>query len=272
MRTMFHYAEMGIIAPKPRFAPFRRMLAHRILKQKSLTALLTIDPTLAEFAARQGNPLFRKIQYVPDPTIQHDALPSKAEARARLNVPRGARVILLYGSITVRKGASLLVEAAAAAECSHEIYVILAGEYFGPEEFLTSEAIQSLKAQGRIQIFNNFVDEEHERLLLAAADCMWGGYIDFYGVSGVMALAGRHAIPMLASEYGLVGYFMKKYSLGVIIDPLSKSSIVTALNRLAAEPEFFIRAGKNGVPAYQRHEWIELQRLVTDAAKRSWTR
>jgi glycosyltransferase involved in cell wall biosynthesis len=272
MRTMFHYASMGVIAPKQRFAAIRRILAYRILRQKSLSALLTIDPTLAEFAARESNPLLRKIHYIPDPATHHSALPSKAEARLRLSIPAGARVVLLYGAITVRKGALLLVEAAAAAECSHEIHVILAGRYFGPEKFLTSEAVRLLEAQGRIHILNGFVDEEHERLLLAAADCIWGGYIDFYGASGVMALAGRHAVPVLASEYGLVGYLTKKYALGVIFDPRSKSSIVTALNRLAAEPEFFIRAGKNSVSVYQSHNPNELQRLVTELAKQSWTR
>jgi hypothetical protein len=269
MRTMFHYPTMGVAAPKQSFTMIRRLLIHRILKQKSTAAILTTDPTLAEFAEKRREPWFGKIRYVPDPVSDHHALPSKEAARHRLNIPTQARVVLLYGEIGVRKGASLLVEAAAAPACSQQILVLLAGRYWGPKELLNSQAWQSLAAQGRIHAVNSLIDDELEQLLLAAADCMWIGYTDFYGVSGVMALAGRYAIPVLASEYGLVGHFARKYQLGAIIDPWNQSSIVAALNRLVNEPEFFERAGRNGVPVYQHHTPIALQRVVTDIVERS---
>jgi glycosyltransferase involved in cell wall biosynthesis len=270
MRTMFHYRDMGVIAPAQSFAGIRRRLAYRILRQHSTSAVLTIDPTLAEFAAGQSDPLLRKIRYVPDPATRHEQLPSKSQARQRLGIADNARVVLLYGAVSERKGVSLLVQAAAAPACSDRIHVLIAGKYWGMDALQDSDAWRQLQAQRRVHAINGFVDDEQERLILAAADCMWVGYIDFYGVSSVMALAGRHAIPVLASSHGLVGHFTRKHELGAIVEPHDQSSIVAALNRLVNEPEFFQRAGSNGVAAYQHHSALELQRLVAETVTGTW--
>jgi glycosyltransferase involved in cell wall biosynthesis len=271
MRTMFHFPSVGVSAPKQSFTIFRRWLVDRILRQKSLAALLTIDSTLSEFSMQQRHPRFRKIQYVPDPVLQYySALPTKAEARQRLGIPSNARVVLLYGAIDSRKGAASLVKAAASPDCSNQIHVVLAGTNWMPAEFRTSQPFQSLLTQHRIHCFDGYIDNEHEQLLLASADCMWVGYIDFYGVSGVMALAGRHAVPVIASEDGLVGYFTRKHKLGATIEPRNQASIVTALNRLVTEPEFYVSAGRNGIAAFNHHTPAELQQTVTNVAERSW--
>jgi glycosyltransferase involved in cell wall biosynthesis len=272
MRTMFHYDAMGVRAPKQRFTAFRRWLTYRMLRQRCTVALLTIDPTLAEFASKQRDSLFQKIRYVPDPAPQHSDVLSKQEAREKLGIARDARLVLVYGEISARKGIFSLVEAAAAPECSREVHVLFAGRIRNPEELTKSAAWQSLAAQRRVHALNGFVDDEQERLLMAAADCMWVGYIDFYGVSSVMALAGRHAMPVLASNYGLVGHLAKTHHLGLLIEPQNQLSIVTALNQLVNEPDFFIRAGRNGVAVYQHHAPIELQRQVIDAIKQCWAR
>ena len=114
-----------------------------------------------------------------------------------------------------------------------------------------------------------FVDDERERTVLAASDCMWVGYTDFYQMSGVMVLSGRHAIPVIATASGLIGYWTKKHNLGVVIDVSSRSSVVGALIQLVREPEIFARMGKNGINVFSQHNPAELQRLVTEKAMQS---
>jgi glycosyltransferase involved in cell wall biosynthesis len=270
MRTMFHYRAMGVRAPQQRFIQVRRWLTYRMLRQKSMAALLTIDPTLAEFAAGHDDGPLRKIQYVPDPAPWHDDLIPREQARQKLNIPAEARVVLVYGDISERKGILSLLEAAAAADCSRSIHLLFAGKFRVSEAAMKGAAWQALLAQRRMHAFDGFVDEQLERLLIAAADCMWVGYIDFYGVSSVMALAGRHAMPVLASDYGLVGHLATKHGLGAVILPRQIASIVSALNRLVSDPEFFIRAGRNGVAAFEGHSPAEMQQRVVGAIQRSW--
>jgi hypothetical protein len=83
-------------------------------------------------------------------------------------------------------------------------------------------------------------------------------------MSGVMVLSGRHGVPVLASREGLIGYLAKKHEIGVTIEPRDRLSVVNALNRLAEERDFFRLAGKKGISVFERHDPIELQRLVTE--------
>jgi len=270
MRTMLHYRAMGVLAPEQRFAALRRWILRRTLKQRKMAALLTIDPTLKEFSQRQRESWYRKIHYVPDPVVHHHSrLPPQADARQRLGLPSGACIVLLYGEMTARKGASQLIGAAASPLCSQQVHVVLAGRNRMPEEFQRSETYKTLVAQQRLHTFDGFIDDAHEQLLLASADCMWAAYLDFYGFSGVMALAGRHAVPVLASVYGLIGYLTGKYRLGVAVDPLDQAAVVSALNRLVQEPDYFTRAGQNGLAAFAHYSPTDYQRLVTDMALRS---
>jgi glycosyltransferase involved in cell wall biosynthesis len=271
MRTRFHYSEMGLIAPRQRLVTMQRLFFYRVLKQKSMTALFTIDPTLAEFAEKRRGPLLRKVEYLPDPTARHPILPSKTEARQQLAIPPDARVILLYGELSVRKGILSLLQALTDGECSRQVHVLMAGRFLEPDPVIRSEAYQNLIAEGRIHVIQGYLDDGQERQVLAAADCSWVGYIGFYGMSGMMALSGSHGVPVLGSPEGLIGYLTRKYEIGVVIDPRNRQSVVNALNRLVTEPQFFLCAGKNAVLAFQKHAFPELQRIVTEKVLQSWS-
>jgi glycosyltransferase involved in cell wall biosynthesis len=264
MRTMFHYSAMGVIAPRQRFGRVRRSLLYKILRQKSLDSVLTIDPTLAAFAKTQSYSFMRKVEYLPDPATYHPVLLGKIEARLQLGVPPEAALILLFGEISARKGAVLLLEAAADPLCLPGVHVMLAGRCKERAQIFENAAFHRLKADGRLHTIDGYVRGADEQRVLAAADCMWVGYTGFYGMSGVMVLSGRHGIPVLASREGLIGYLAKKLELGVIIEPRNRLSVVNALNRLAEEPEFFRQAGKNGISVFEKHDPTELQRLVTE--------
>lgn len=264
MRTMFHYSEMGVIAGPQRFAVFRRWLVERILKQNSMISLLTIDPTLAEFANRQNEEFMHKITYLPDPAFRHSDLPTKTEARSRLGVPPDVPLIVLFGEISARKGLASLLGAAADPACSPHLHVMLAGRCKDRTELLDNPAFRRLLAQGQLHTIEGYVTGAEERQLLAAADCMWLGYMDFYGMSGVMVLSGRHGVPVLGSREGMIGYLVEKHGLGVIIEPRDHTSVVGALNRLVHDRAGFEQFGKNGIRAFERHDVAEFQRIVTE--------
>lgn len=272
MRTMFHYEDMAVIAPRQKFTAMRRFLFYRVLKQKNMIAVLTIDPTLADFAGKAGLPLLRKVEYLPDPAAYHKVLPSKAEARQQLAIPPEARIVLLYGVLSPRKGILLLLQALADSACSRQVHVLLAGRYQDADGVLKSEAFRSLSAEARIHAVHGYLGDDQERQILAAADCTWLGYTDFYGTSGIMVLSESHGIPVLATPEGLIGYFARKYEIGAVIEPHKRESVVAALNRLVTEPEFFSRAGKTGASVFQKHYFPEFQRIVTEKAMQSWSR
>ncbi len=269
MRTMFHFGEMGIRAPQQRLSGVRRYLFERILRQSSMTAVLTIDPTLATFAARQRAPHYKRIEYLPDPALRHAHLPSKLDARRGLDISLSARVILLYGEIAARKGVFNLLDAAADPACDDQLHVLLAGRHENSHLMLKSPAYLSLAAQGRIHRLEGFVDDEGERTVLAAADCMWVGYQNFYLMSGIMVLAGRHGLPVIATAGGLIGYWTQQHDLGVVVDVDSRATIVAALNHLTRHPQDFESMGRHGISAFSEHEPAAMQKLVIEQFMRS---
>ena len=141
---------------------------------------------------------------------------------------------------------------------------MLAGRWREPAELLENPAFGHLKEAGRLHTIDRYLLDEEERLVLSAANCMWLGYTDFYGMSGVMVLSGRHGVPVLASREGLIGHLAEKHQIGVIIEPRNKLSVISALNRLAIGDDFFRQAGNRGRSVFERHDPAELQRLVTE--------
>ena len=262
MRTMFHFGAMQVTAPPLKFSRLRRYLFDRVLRQKSLAAMLSIDPTLAAFAKRQSDPSYKKIEYLPDPAARHEALPSRQAARTQLGIPSDARVVLLYGEIAARKGVFALLDAAADEACSRQLHVLLAGRYERADLMLEQPAYRTLMEQHRLHRVEGFVDDAGERTVLAATDCMWVGYTDFYLMSGVMVLAGRHSLPVIASREGLIGYWTRERDTGIAVNTRERSSVIAALNRVVREPEQLARMGRNGVNAFSEHEPAVLAQLV----------
>ena len=262
MRTMFHFDAMRVTAPPLKARPLRRYLFVRALGQRSLAAMLTIDHTLSEFAKRQSDPSYKKIEYLPDPATRHDVLPTRRDARTQLGIPLDARVILLYGEIAARKGVFALLEAAADAACNRQLHVLLAGRYERAATMLEHPAYRILLDQHRLHRIDGFVDDAGERAVLAAADCMWVGYTDFYLMSGVMVLAGRHGVPVIASRDGLIGYWTRERDIGIAVDTGERASVIAALNQLVQEPERLARMGQNGIIVFAEHEPSVLAQMV----------
>lgn len=262
MRTMFHFDAMRVIAPPLRFSRLRRYLFDRLLHQRSLAAMLTIDPTFAQFARRQHDPGYGKIEYLPDPAARHRGMPSQEEARKLLGIAPDARVVLLYGEIAARKGVFALLEAAADEACSRHLHVLLAGRCEQANLVLDHPAYGKLMAQHRLHRVDGFLDDSSERNVLAASDCMWVGYTNFYLMSGVMVLAGRHGIPVIATRDGLIGHWTRERDIGIAVDVGERMSVIGALNQLVLEPQQLSRMGQNGLGVFAEHEPAVLAQLV----------
>jgi hypothetical protein len=244
MRPAFHVGSMSeIIAPRRRDDWARTRLYRRLLRNASLHKLLTIDPAMIDFASsafssREKN----RLAYLPDPSPAYD-LPARTASRMELGIPDEARLVLLYGSLTARKGVSQLIRAASAPACPVNIHILLAGRQDEDvKQLLQQRAPQALIASGRLHVLQQYLDDHLERTALSAADFMWLGYSKFYGMSSVLVLAVRHGLPCIFSREGIVGYLGRKFELGPEIDPDNMETVVRALAALAGEPQQYHRS------------------------------
>lgn len=265
MRTSFHHRTMGVKAPDERIANTVKSLLFRgAVRVPGMRALLSIDPTLAQWTMQTLGERAATVRYLADPFP--DARAGDPErARARLGLSKG-RHLLVYGSITDRKGIRELV--AALARMNDAPTLVVAGEQDSDaHEFLYAEAPRLTPAP---VLLDQFVTNEMELDLFSACDAVWLGYKGHYGMSGVLVQAYRFEKPVIATADGLIGWFCGSGELGPVIDDLSPEAIAGAIRQVFAGRDTRARAAASsaaGSPA-NGHERL-LERNTLEQFKRT---
>ncbi|SIT42894.1 Glycosyl transferase group 1 [Paraburkholderia ribeironis] len=225
MRSTFHHHEVGIKAPdRPFVNALKAQLFKRAIRTAGLRTLLTIDPTLPEWAARHASKRSAAVGYVADPFPDEHA-ENPVLARQRLGLAPDARYLLVYGAITERKGIYELVDALTRLE--HAPTLIVAGEQDAGTRHFMRHHVRSLKPAPLV--LDAFISTDLERDLFSACDAVWLGYKGHYGMSGVLVQAYRFGKPVIATEDGLIGWFSRRCELGPILGDLSCASIGNAI-------------------------------------------
>ncbi|MFL9897491.1 glycosyltransferase [Paraburkholderia fungorum] len=225
MRSTFHHHKVGIKAPdRPIVNAIKAQLFKRAIRSPGLRTLLTIDPTLPEWSARNASKTSAAVAYVADP-FPDERAENPVLARERLGLDPDQRYLLVYGAISERKGIYELVHALTRLE--HAPTLIVAGEQDAGTRHFMRNHVRSLTPAPLI--LDSFIANDVERDLFSACDAVWLGYKGHYGMSGVLVQAYRFGKPVIATEDGLIGWFSRRCELGPILSDLSSASIGRAI-------------------------------------------
>lgn len=211
----------------------KKILIWRLLGEECMHTLLFIDPIVHREFTDSWSSRFRGVEYVCDfgNSVKRISREGAAEA---LGVPKSKKYILVYGSLTARKGVINLVKALDRAKLDN-LCLILAGQ---PDKeissFLeTNTAVNRLRLSGRIETRLQFQSREQEAQLFSVASAVWLGYVgSFDGSSGVLHLSVSAGIPLLAMDRGVIGELVQEYQLGTTVIPENQSSIVSGLQEI----------------------------------------
>jgi len=253
MRPAFHYKVMGIIGPCSLLLMPKKLLFFRLLAQKKLRSLFTIDPSLFEYLKTGSSSSGQKAHYLRDPAEFKDNI-EKDVARRLLCLPKDAIVLLVYGTINYRKGVDVLLSAAAHPNFPANVHIVLAGQQ-GPkaERLLRSNLGERLMSSGRLHEINKYLADEEESMVFKAADIAWLVHRKHYTMSGTLVQAGKIGLPVVACEEGLIGWFAKKYDLGVLLYGLDERSVIDAIWRLVQDKEKFVKHGNAARKCFAQH-------------------
>jgi glycosyltransferase involved in cell wall biosynthesis len=228
MRSTFHHHKVGIKShDRPVVNAIKALLFKRATRTAGLRTLLTIDPTLPEWSARNLSKASAAVAYVADP-FPDDRAENPVLARERLGLDPSARYLLVYGAISERKGIYELVHALTRME--HAPTLIVAGEQDAGTRHFMRNHVRSLNPAPLV--LDSFIANEVERDLFSACDAVWLGYKGHYGMSGVLVQAYRFGKPVIATEDGLIGWFSRRCELGPILSDLSSASIGNAVTEI----------------------------------------
>ena len=234
MRPSFHYRSMGVLAPRPTLGGVKKVLFFRILHNRYLRKLLTIDEPLARYLADKWR-VSGKATFFPEPA-EFGELPARSEAKRKFGMAPERKLILLYGAVMTRKGVIELLRALAAPGFSPAVDVLLAGKVAaGIREMLAESWVRALCDAGRLKVIDRFIEPAEEPVLFAAADIVWVGYRGHYSSSGILVQAANAGRPLLACEEGVLGWQTQRHGLGRTVNPADTAEVAAAVDVLLGE-------------------------------------
>jgi glycosyltransferase involved in cell wall biosynthesis len=185
-----------------------------------------------EFLHDEIKPLLgAHIQVIPYAVDDSEVLPSREEARRRLDLPLTEKIVLFFGTHrrekdyhTALKGCRTLPQPPLALFVGK---VISAND---PRQVVADCGYPNAR------IVNDFVPEEMAKYYFAAADAVVLPYeANFSRGSGVLIECCRHLRPMIASATPYFSAFLTRYPCGVSYVPGDSASFADAAGRLLAD-------------------------------------
>jgi glycosyltransferase involved in cell wall biosynthesis len=248
----FHREPLDL-GPRSRSDHLYKTLFKRLLRLPELKCVTVIDELFQEYCIHARLPHADKIRAVPD-VGELASLDHASSARRDFGIPDTAFVLLLYGSLSKRKGVAELLRAIESIH-SDDVVALIAGRADAEIEALVdTPRYQAMKDQGRLFVQLRFHDDIEEARLFAAADVVWLGYVGgAYGSSGVLFQAGSAGLPVISMELGLIGFTVREHDAGFAVDPRDTARVASAIKRLRDDPELRTRLGRNGYRLSQRH-------------------
>lgn len=232
MTPKHHRYETGL-AGRSRADFLYDRLFRRLLQFRSIEKVLVIDEIFYKFALDRYGRIGDKLAFAPD---FGNVCPRKtrSHARRRLGIANDEIVLLVYGSLNLRKGIRELLSALKFIDPSSKLTVLLAGrETAYVKRILEMPEFSTLKRKRRVVTRLKFHTLEDEGEVFSASDAVWVAYVgNFFGSSGVFHQAIGFGLPVIASYAGLVGRLVERYQLGLTIDPEVPKEVLEALGRL----------------------------------------
>ena len=228
--------------PLSKFEWAKEWLFYKFLKDKSLHAVFTTNLPFFNYMKDKSN----KFELISDPVPLLTNILEKSVAKQKLNIDTNRKLILIYGSISFRKGLIQLCNALSMPEFPNIVDVLVAGKFEKEcSEFINKVSIQEKIHKKRLIIYDRFIDEDEEAVLFSASDIIWTGYIRHYGPSGVLIQAYHAKTPVIASKWGQVGKTTNKYNLGISVEVNDPIEVIEAV-KILINKEFKVSKDVDG--------------------------
>ena len=139
-----------------------------------------------------------------------------------MNIDSSLNYILFFGFIRNYKGLDLLLEAFSNSEAATKnIRLIIAGEYYGEEEYYT-QLIEQFNLRDKIILATNYISDAEVKYYFSAADVVVQPY-KTATQSGISQIAYHFEKPMIVTNVGGLPEIVPDGISGLIAEVNSKS-------------------------------------------------
>lgn len=238
-RPSFHYGALDSAPARgDRVKAASKQLSIRVaLRNPHLQTLFSLDPfATTQLAAWAGN---TECVFLPEPLWIPESAPTSS--RITDGLEDGRRRLVLFGSLDKRKGLCVVLDALEGLSTTHQrkLALLLAGRLADSERRELRERIASFEQRSEVKLVlsDQHIPEEEVQALLRSCDLVLVTYVRHVGSSGVLVRAAAAGVPVLASNYGVVGAQVRRHRLGLAIDSTSASDIRDALAAWVDTPD-----------------------------------
>ena len=159
---------------------------------------------------------------------------SQEKCRQILGIEKGHYVILVYGYLRENKALNELFSAINSIDHKNKITMLLVGKRDNEtRDFINNRIKTNTNLKNIIINIDKYADDFFEKIVFKASDLTWTGYKKtFNGSSGVFFLSSLNKRPVITSNHGVIGWYSKKFKIGVSTDLDNKNQLVKILNEL----------------------------------------
>ena len=226
-----------------------------LLNSKRCEAVAVLDPGIIENLKKIAprKPFF----YLPDIIAADYPDKSFPEYKEILGKAAGRKIILLIGAIDHRKGLIKLLQAAKLTDATRYFFVIAGkiseGSFSREELSLLAELSKDVK--NAFFYSRKIVSEAEFNAFISLCDILFAAYTNFPYSSNMIGKAVFFNKPIVVSEGYLMHEIVKKYRLGIAVNPEKIEELPLAFEKLAAASE-----NVQGKKDYKEdHSWLRFR-------------
>jgi glycosyltransferase involved in cell wall biosynthesis len=230
-RPSLHYAALGMTLTRKEkiVSAGKRLVLLAVFRNPHLRTVFSLDPLAVPRLAKLAR--HTECVFLPEPLwVPPAGAPVPEVVRS---VDSGRRRLVIFGFLDARKGIRQVLAAldSLPQAAQRRLALVLAGQFAAPERQSLLDALAAFTASAdvTVAVTDGAVPEAEIQPLIAACDLALVTYQRHVGSSGVLLRAAAAGIPVIASDYGLVGATTRKHSLGLVLDARSPEAIAHAI-------------------------------------------
>jgi D-inositol-3-phosphate glycosyltransferase len=196
-------------------------------------------------------------------------MPAREEARARLGLPSGARVLLFFGQIKVVKGLDVLLGAMPRIiREDPDTVLLVAGKVWKDDFRRYQRQIEALGMSDNVELHLRFIPDAEVANYYAAADVVVLPYRRIYQ-SGVLLMAMSYGKPVLVSDIEGMTEVVVDSVNGYAFAAGDAEALAERLAEAMSDPDELQRVGERALAHMQEHhDWNEIGRMTAACYRR----
>ena len=235
-------------------------LYRRSLSRNSVMFVTQNEEAKKGYDAYQSGVFAGRVVCIPLGTTNDVTSIPKSVARAKLELPQDALILLSFGAPHSGKDVETVIKAVVRVP---EVFIVHAGAQAFNLGSSPEDLTEEYGLSRRTRVFNHYIKEEEEKpLFLYAADVLILSYTKvFKSTSSMLWEAAKYNLPVISSDANLLGATVAEYNLGLLFEAENVESLVDAIEHfkvLKSEELKQMELGRQRfVKDYSNKKWLE---------------